>query len=314
MSDSIVFATNFNATKLTISDVRTNPTTKAKQAYINYNGGKFIVQSPHHMNLPFGLGVQDKSKFGGVGFEYSLDLSLNGFNEDSSPVNQYFEMLQSLDEYVIKTAVSKSEEWFGKKKSEEVIRDMYKSAVKMPRDESKGYAPTQKIKLRKNQNGEFETKFYNPKGKLYTNTPIEDLLPKRAQVTVLLQCAGLWFTAAGFGVTWRAQQVVIHKVPEKMKEFAFVGTFEEGADDGEETSTGGGAGSDGPTQIDDDSLLGAVMPKPVAKAVAAPAPPSAPAEDEDESEHEAEDHEPIPAPAPVKTTVVKKIVKKVVKA
>jgi len=96
-----------------------------------------------------------------------------------------------------------------------------------------------------------------------------------------------------------------------MKEFAFVGTFEEGADDGEETSTGGGAGSDGPTQIDDDSLLGAVMPKAVAKVAVAPPPP---AEDEDESEHEAEDHEPIPAPAPVKTTVVKKIVKKVVKA
>ncbi len=309
MSDSIVFATNFNATKLTISDVRTNPTTKAKQAYINYNGGKFIVQTPHHMNLPFGLGVQDKSKFGGTGFEYSLDLSLNGYNDDSSPVGQYYEMLQSLDEFIIKTAVSKSEEWFGKKKSEEVIRDMYKSAVKMPRDESKGYAPTQKIKLRKNQSGEFETKFYNPKGKLYTNTPIEDLLPKRAQVTVLLQCAGLWFTAAGFGVTWRAQQVVIHKVPEKMKEFAFVGTFEEG---GEEEEVTGGAGNDGPAQIDDDALLGAVMPKAVAKTVAAPPPPSAPVDEE--SDHEAEDHEPIPAPAPVKTTVVKKVVKKVVKA
>jgi hypothetical protein len=313
MSDSIVFATNFNANKLTISDVRTNPTTKAKQAYINYNGGKFIVQTPHHMNLPFGLGVQDKSKFGGTGFEYSLDLSLNGYNDDSSPVGQYFEMLQSLDEFIIKTAVSKSEEWFGKKKSEEVIRDMFKSAVKMPRDESKGYAPTQKIKLRKNQSGEFETKFYNPKGKLYTNTPIEDLLPKRAQVTVLLQCAGLWFTAAGFGVTWRAQQVVIHKLPEKMKEFAFVGTFEEEAADEEDAPVrGGGAGGDddGPAQINDDDILGAVMPKAVAKTAAAP-PPPAPVEDE--SDHEAEDHEPIPAPAPVKT-VVKKVVKKVVKA
>ncbi len=309
MSDSIVFATNFNATKLTISDVRTNPTTKAKQAYINYNGGKFIVQTPHHMNLPFGLGVQDKSKFGGTGFEYSLDLSLNGYNDESSPVGQYYEMLQGLDEYIIKTAVSKSEEWFGKKKSEEVIRDMYKSAVKMPRDESKGYAPTQKIKLRKNQSGEFETKFYNPKGKLYKDTPIEDLLPKRAQVTVLLQCAGLWFTAAGFGVTWRAQQVVIHKVPEKMKEFAFVGTFEEGGD--EETGGGGAGSDDGPAQINDDSLLGAMMPKAVVKA-SAPPPPSAPVDEE--SDHEAEDHEPIPAPAPVKTTTVKKVVKKVVKA
>ncbi len=312
MSDSIVFASNFNATKLTISDVRTNPTTKAKQAYINYNGGKFIVQTPHNMNLPFGLGVQDKSKFGGVGFEYSLDLSLNGYNDDSSPVGQYYEMLQALDEYVIKTAVSKSEEWFGKKKSEEVIRDMYKSAVKMPRDESKGYAPTQKIKLRKNQTGEFETKFYNPKGKLYTNTPIEDLLPKRAQVTVLLQCAGLWFTAAGFGVTWRAQQVVIHKLPEKMKEFAFVGAFE-AADDDEETGTGGAGSDDAPVQINDDALLGAVMPA-AAKPVAKTAPAPAPAPVEEESEHEAEDHEPIPAPAPVKTTVVKKVVKKVVKA
>ncbi len=317
MSNAIITATNFATSKVTVTNPRVLDS-GAKQSYVNYDGGKFILQTPQNITLPYGLGVNDKSKFGGTGIDYSIDLSLKGYDDESSPVGAYYKMLMDLDEHIIALAHKNSKAWFGKERSIDSIRDNYKSSVKFAMDKEgnpKPYPPTHKLKLRK-LNGEFETKFYNPKGKPYRDTPVEDLLPKNAQVTVLAKVAGLWFSAAGFGLTWRAEQIVVHKLPERMKDFAFVGIqTAAGADDDEETatSTGGGAGGaerSGAEQIDDD----AVFSKPSAIAAVMPAaqPVTPAAVAEPESDHEAEDHEPIPAPAPVKK--VTKVVKKVVKA
>jgi hypothetical protein len=325
MSDSIVFANNFNTNALSVSAISTLKS-GAKQAFVNYNAGKFIVQTPQNMIAPYGLGVNDKSKFGGTGIDYSLDLSLRGYNEEGNPVKGYSDMLQSIDDYVLNLAVKNSVAWFGKQRSLDSIRDSYKSSVKFAIDKATGqqkaYPPTHKLKLRK-LDDKFETKFYNSKGALYKDMPIEDLLPKNVQLTVLIQCAGLWFSAAGFGLTWRAQQVVVHKLPERMKEFAFQGLV---ADEGDEEEE---ADESGPAAVDDDAALAtpktsavaAMMPKPKVAAPVAAAPakqdnPFAnvemPADEDEEAPHEAEDSEPIPAPAK-KTVVTTKVVKKVVK-
>jgi hypothetical protein len=324
MSDSIVFASNFNVNALSVSNINTLKS-GAKQAFVNYNAGKFIIQTPQNMIAPYGLGVNDKSKFGGTGIDYSLDLSLRGYNEDDSPVKGYYDMLQAIDDYVLNLAVKNSVAWFGKQRSLDSIRDSYKSSVKFAIDKATGkpkaYPPTHKLKLRK-LDDKFETKFYNSKGKLYKDMPIEDLLPKNVQLTVLIQCAGLWFSAAGFGLTWRAQQVVVHKLPERMKDFAFEGLV---ADEGDEEEE---ADESAPAVVDDDAVLAApksavaaMMPKAKPAAAAAPAPAPAPAAaanpfenvdvPDEEAAGEAEDSEPIPAP--VKKTVTTKVVKKVVK-
>lgn len=337
MSDSIVFANNFNTNALSVSAISTLKS-GAKQAYVNYNAGKFIIQTPQNMIAPYGLGVNDKSKFGGTGIDYSLDLSLRGYNEEGNPVKGYYDMLAAIDEYILNLAVKNSVAWFGKQRSLDSIRDSYKSSVKFAIDKATGqqkaYPPTHKLKLRK-LDDKFETKFYNSKGKLYKDMPIEDLLPKNVQLTVLIQCAGLWFSAAGFGLTWRAQQVVVHKLPERMKDFAFEGLVPDEGDEEEE------ADESGPAAVDDDAALAApiaasktsavsavaaMMPKAKVSAPAAVAAPVAaapakqdnpfanvemPADDDEEAPHEAEDSEPIPAPA--KKTVTTKVVKKVVK-
>lgn len=308
MSNAIITATNFSTSKVTATNPRVLDS-GAKQSYVNYDGGKFILQTPQNMTLPYGLGVNDKSKFGGTGIDYSIDLSLKGYDDPTSPVHGYYQMLTALDEHIISLAHKNSKAWFGKERSIDSIRDNYKSSVKFALDKEgnpKPYPPTHKLKLRK-LNGEFETKFYNPKGKPYRDTPVEDLLPKNAQVTVLAKVAGLWFSAAGFGLTWRAEQIVVHKLPERMKDFAFVGIQAGAVEDEEETVTGGAGG---PAQVDDDEVF--AKPSAIAAVMPAAAPPAPAAVAEPESDHEAEDHEPIPAPAPVKK--VTKVVKKVVKA
>ena len=79
-----------------------------------------------------------------------------------------------------------------------------------------------KLKLRK-INNDFEAKFYDINGNPYKGIPVEDLLVKGVQVTAIIECAGVWFAGSKFGLTWRAKQIAIHKLPEKIADFAFKG-------------------------------------------------------------------------------------------
>jgi hypothetical protein len=104
-----------------------------------------------------------------------------------------------------------------------VIKAFYTPSLKYSKDKDGNvltYPPTIKLKLRK-LNGDFETKFYDVDGNPYKNIPIEDLLVKGVQVTAIIECAGVWFVGSKFGLTWRAKQIAIHKLPEKLSDFAF---------------------------------------------------------------------------------------------
>ena len=148
----------------------------------------------------------------------------------------------------------------------------------------------------------FETKFYDINGNPYKGIPVEDLLVKGVQVTAIIECAGVWFAGSKFGLTWRAKQIAIHKLPEKIADFAFKGLGSakppvEDVEDEDETAE---------NEVDDEaafrappksSVVAAVMPKAV------PAPAAAPVDDE-----EGDDVEPVPAPK--KTIVKKKVIAK----
>jgi hypothetical protein len=72
-------------------------------------------------------------------------------------------------------------------------------------------------------NGDFEAKFFDESGTPYRGVPVEDLLVKGATVTGLLECTGVWFAGGRFGLSWKVKQMIIHHLPQKMKDFAFVG-------------------------------------------------------------------------------------------
>jgi hypothetical protein len=332
MSSSVVFPSNFNASRLTVSPLKTLDS-GAKQAYINYDGGKFVFQTPSEMTLPYGVSVSDKSKFGGTGIDYALDMSLKGHDQDGTPVNEYADMLRAFDEFMIEEAYKNRKAWFRADHSKDTIRAFYTPSVKFSVDKDgnrKDYPPTHKVKLQKDREGKFIAKFFNSRGKPIKDKPVEEILPKKASITVLVECGTLWFAAGSkFGVTWKASQVLVQKTPESMPAFAFQGVaLEAGGDDEEEEAPASAASN----LIDDEEALAAPAPvksavaamMPKAKPAVAPAPAPAPAKPEanpfesvdvpDGSDHEAEDAEPIPAPAPKKpVATATKIVKKVVK-
>jgi hypothetical protein len=218
-ASNVVFPNTFAVSKISITQPKVLES-GAKAAYLNYEGGKLVLQSAIAMSLPFGLSVYDKNPSGTP--EYSIDLSFRG--ADKNPEIKLFQdRLQDLDAYMIDQGVKNCKSWFKSDLKREVIQAFYTPTVRFAKDKEgnlQPYPPTLKIKLRK-PNGDFEAKFYDVKGNAYKGVPVEDLLAKGVQLTALIECGGVWFAGSKFGLTFRAKQIIIHKLPERLADFAF---------------------------------------------------------------------------------------------
>ena len=299
MSQSVVYPSSFNSKNITISAPR-QLQSGAKQAYLNYGGERLVMQTAVAMSVPFGLNVADK--FGPA--EYSVELSFRQ-SEQRPEIKEFMDVIAQIDEQMLVEGVKNSKSWFKGDLGRDVVKAFYTPSLKYSKDKEGNilnYPPNLKLKLRK-VNNDFETKFYDINGNPYKGIPVEDLLVKGVQVTAIIECAGVWFAGSKFGLTWRAKQIAIHKLPEKIADFAFKGLGSVKAAPVEDVEDEEAADEN---EVDDDaafrappkaSVVAAVMPK----AAAAPAP--APVDDE-----EGDDVEPVPAPK--KTIVKKKVVTK----
>lgn len=302
---SVVYPSNLDTKRITISALRSLQS-GAKSAYLNYGGERLVMQSAVSMSVPFGLNCADK--YGPP--TYSVELSFRG-HEQRPEIKEFMEAMNSLDEFMLNEGVKNSKSWFKADLSRDVVKAFYTPLVKYSMDKSGNvlsYPPNIKLKLPKN-NDEFEAKFYDVNGTPYKGVPVEDLLVKGVQVTAIMECTGVWFAGSKFGLTWKAKQIAIHKLPERMSDFAFKGLGSAPSDD---------------AQIDDDevfkqerkqkpSVLAAVMPSSASASASSSvsaagtigsAQAAQAAQDEEEVDDEdADDVEPVPAP---KKTIIKK--------
>jgi hypothetical protein len=298
MSSSVVYPSSFNSKNITISAPR-QLQSGAKQAYLNYGGERLVMQTAVAMSVPFGLNVADK--YGPA--EYSVEVSFRG-NEQRPEIKEFMNVIEQIDETLLVEGVKNSKSWFKGDLSRDVVKAFYTPSLKFSKDKEGNvlnYPPNLKLKLRK-VNNEFETKFYDINGNPYKGIPVEDLLVKGVQVTAIIECAGVWFAGSKFGLTWRAKQIAIHKLPEKIADFAFKGLgsakpLVEDVDDEDDTVD---------NEVDDEeafrspvksSVIDSVMPKENS------VPVSASVDDE-----EGDDVEPMPAPK--KTIIKKKVIAK----
>jgi hypothetical protein len=303
MASNTVLASNFNTSKISFSQVKTLDF-GGKQAYINYDGGMFVMQTPS-CALPYGMSAFDKA--GPV--KYSVELSLRGYNEPGNKMKQFYDAIAALDEFMIDQGVKNSQQWFKSSLSREVIKAFYTPMVRFSKDKEgnpKPYPPTIKLALKqKRDSQDFDIKLVDAKRQDYKGIPLEELLVKGANVTCLIQATGVWFAGSKYGVSWKAVYVRVDSLPRSAGAFEIV-------DDGELASAP--ATSAAPAMVEDSeeeeeeeeapvpakkSVLAAVMPAP------APAPVPAPTIDD-----EADDAEPVPVPKKTVTVVKKKVVAK----
>ena len=317
MSNLIVSPKNFSCANIVITPLKSLDS-GAKQAYVNYaydaNTRKNLSVQVSTLPVPYGMNMFDKAGPP----KYSVDLSLRGY-DDNPKVKQVYEMFTALDEYMIDQGVANSKTWFKAQLTRDVVKAFYTPLVRWSKDAEgnvKPYPPTLKVQL-KQRDGKFDVTLFDENKNELKGVPLDELLVKGSQVTSVIQCTSLWFAGSKFGLSWKALQIRMDKMPDNIRGYAFqddddvpapktkvvvqqkvapvttaspnkfssLGAEEE--DEGEDDA----AFSAPPAQQQQQSVLSAMMPQ-------------------EEEEGEAEEVEPVKVP--VKTTVTaKKIIKKV---
>ena len=318
-----------------------------KSVNIRYEGRNIMVETPS-LNVPYGVNVFDKTP--GAPPKFSVDLSLGGAS-DNDQIQALQTFLEAFDERMIDAGVDNAKNWFKMgNPSREVIKAFYSPLVKVSLDKTgapKPYPPTFKLALRKkflpkgsasapapppdtsSNTKTFDTKFYNgmerdEKGQVSefeVGSKLEEVLAKRAKVTAIIQCTGVWFAGGKFGTTWKAAQLRVDSQPEQIRGPAFrsdapdIRAFVAKATAAPAAAAGAGAGYGGYDEEEDEDEETeqqqqeeeAPAPAPK-KVVAAPAPAPAPVAVFTEEQVT----EPISVPVKVKVagTTTKKVPKK----
>lgn len=225
---SVLKPSELNVELVKYSDIK-KMQSGSKIAYVNYGEGinSILIETPECM-FPFDNTFYPEGDNSG---KYNCKISLN--TEGNTEMLEFVKAMSKLDEKIKADAKNNSQLWLGKKSvSDEVIDEKYTPIVRPYKDPNTGeftgkYPAQMGFKIIQ-RNGQFQCKFYNENRQRLNvdNEESEDfidhskLMSKGNKVKLLLKCNGLWFSTAGFGCTWKAEQIKI-KVPEKLEDYAF---------------------------------------------------------------------------------------------
>lgn len=212
---SIVTPSSFRVSNVTFSPVKMLES-GGKQAYLNYETRPLLMQVGS-LETPFGLSVYDKTSPP----KYTVELNLRGYDDAAAnpKVAAIYNAFQALDDHMVEQAVKNSRAWFKTDLTRDMAKMLYSPTMRWAKDAEgnvKPYPPTLKIQLRK-RDDKFETVVYDDKKRLLNDVPLEDILVKRAFLTVLVQCTGVWFAGGKFGLSWKAVQIRADKIPESIR-------------------------------------------------------------------------------------------------
>ena len=244
------------------------------------------------LETPFGMSVFDKVP--GAPPKYSVELNLRGHDDPatSGGVVSIYNALNSLDEFMVEQGVKNSKAWFKKDTvSKELIAELYTPSLRFAKDSSgvrKPYPPTLKVQLRRKADV-FDVEVYDTSNNLIKDTPLEDVLVKRANLTVLMKCTGVWFAGGKFGLSWKAVQIRADKVPARMRGPAFLPDESSGSASAPQQAKNQFAAladDEDEEDVNDEEALASP-----AKAAVAPAAPA-----DDEEDEEAAVVEPVAVP------------------
>lgn len=277
---ALVKGKNIDTSKVTFSTPRVLDN-GAKLVYVNYNNGRFSVQTPW-MDMPWKMGVYTEGEYP----KYSIDLSFKGMDE-SSDLQGFHDKLLELEQKIIDGGVENSRAWLKKNNPpREVVEAIYNPIVKVSKDKETGepdgkWPPSMKLKVPR-RDGTWECKVQDSNGLLRINDSenpvnLEDVLVKNTRVRAIIQCVGLWIASGNYMCQWKLVKAEV-EVPEGFSNQDFL----EDTDDEDD-------GGNQPTQLEDS-------------------------DDDNDNEDNAEpspEPEPAPAPAPApKKKVVRRVVKK----
>ena len=245
-SSSLVKAKNINTDNVTFSTPR-NLDNGAKLVYVNYNGGRFNVQTPW-MEVPWDLSCYSEGPYP----KYSMELSFKGMDEDPE-IRGFHDKFVELEQKIIdegcqeRNNIMNGVSWFKLPKAKctpDVIASKFGPIVKVSKDKETGepdgkWPSTMKLKV-PCRDGVFEPKLYKPKNGDEKEEPYEinsgkhninDIIVKHSRVRCIIQCVGLWIASGNYMCQWKLVRAEV-EVPESASAETFLPDSDDEGEDG----------------------------------------------------------------------------------
>ena len=213
-NSNILLSNEFNKDSVTFLPPRQNKL-GGQSVLVNYNNGEqpgpFFLQTCR-VRIPFGI---DSSKPENGPIKYHISVSLANADTQNEQLHKFTDNIRAIDA-AAKEMPSKSDAWFGKKLSSELVNEFYKSAEKFPKDPK--WPSNLKVKLPFDiKKGEAQFKLYDENKKeidiLDGNGELNsDAIPRGCEAVCLIQTTGVWFVGkTQFGVGYKLVQAKIYK-------------------------------------------------------------------------------------------------------
>jgi hypothetical protein len=180
---------------------------------IKYDGQNLQLRLPR-MSFPGGVLMRETEG----NTSYTLIGSLKGcdpYGKERAPETddtaKFYNFLMDMEEKIIAAAVEHSVKWFGKKRSEEAIRDGFKHLMRLSVDKKDGeyvpngkYPPSITVKVPVYDN-RVNTDIIDTKGNPVYVTPasLNSVFPKAVEANLVVSASIYIIAGGGFGVTWR---------------------------------------------------------------------------------------------------------------
>ena len=187
-------ASDFDPDQVQVGVARERPGGGKTVPLLYSNGSRLRLQTPI-MPAVFGVTSYEER---GVVERYSLALSFRDTDRDE--ISEFLTKLETLDEILIKTAVERSEQFFGAALSQEVVSGMYRRILSHP---NRAYPPLIKLKIGVEKTGLPTAQFYDENRNLTTM----DHVAKGDRVKVIVDLGNIWFMNGKFGATLYVHQV-----------------------------------------------------------------------------------------------------------
>lgn len=168
----------------------------------------------------------EANDFGDGPTKHTLELAL-------APEDIEYRKLQDMDEAIVNLAFNSKQKWLKSKtgaaySSIDMVRDKYTPTLRIPRDKdgnvSDRWPPTFRVTIPQDRNtGALNVEVWDSKRRRITAQDFVDQ-SRGAHVTVIARCTGIWVAGNAFGVSWKAQQILVHSsTRSSIGSFAFIG-------------------------------------------------------------------------------------------
>jgi hypothetical protein len=187
---------------------------------LKYDGQNLQILLPRTA-FPGGVIVRD-NETGGT--SYTLIGSLKGcdpyakdHSDGADDMSKFYNLLLDLEDRIVAAAVENSVKWFGKKRSEEAIRDGFKRILSVSTDKIDGeyvpngkYPPSFRAKVPVYDNRVSTEVVDGQRNQVYvTPESLVSVFPKGVEARLVVSGSIYVIAGGGFGVTWRLQSAQV---------------------------------------------------------------------------------------------------------